>query len=291
MGNPEWEILEILIKQIGGFINELGSFLPDFRELSFLLIVFAAAFLYFGRIVGDTRVEKYDKAGYYLAGFYFTIIYVFLSLAVTIKLYPYFGSKLNLPLVFAIHVLILSFLLVNFRAHHILRQHGFIEVFKKELERKISEMKRKKTTLGKLMEKYEPKLGISYVEFIMKIFYEYPIKVFSNQYVLLFLSILVFSALLKVIQTEIDLLVLTGIFILTLSNLTMMAFAYGYGSAYYPPAKLILDDETVICGKILKFGEFIYLIDGDRKIFVNSSKVKVIEESLFKDVDPCKGKK
>ena len=282
ISNLEWEILT---KQFR-FITEIGSL-----ELSFLLILFVAAFLYFGRIIGDTRVEKYDRAGCYIAGFYFTMIYIFLSLAITIKIYPYFGSKLSLPLVFTIHVLILSFLALDFRAHYILRQHGFIEIFKKEIERRILEIKKEGARLGKLMEKYEPKLGVSYAEFNVKILYEYPIKVFSNRYTLLFLSILVFSGLLKVIQTETDLLILTGILVLTFWNLTMMAFAYGYESAYYPPAKLILEDGTIICGKILKFGEFIYLINEDRKIFVNSSKVNVIEESLFKNVDPCDAEK
>ena len=96
------------------------------------------------------------------------------------------------------------------------------------------------------------------------------------------------SALLEVLQSEVDFLTITGISILAILNLTMIAFAYGFRSAYYPPAKLTLNDGTVICGKILKFGEFIYLIDGDKKIFVNSNSVKIIEESIFKEVDPCK---
>lgn len=187
--------------------------------------------------------------------------------------------------------MIFSFLAVNLRAHYILRRHGFVEVFKKEVERKLSEIKKKRTRLGKLMEKYEQKLRINYAEIIIKIVYEYPIKVFSNRYVLFFLSTLIFSGLLKVIQTNMDLVIFIWIFIFTFLNLTMIAFAYGYGSAYYPPAKLILEEGTIICGKILKFGEFIYLINVDRKIFVNSSKVKVIEESLFKNIDPCNGEK
>lgn len=53
MVSPEWEILANQFKIITDKIRSL--------ELSLLLILFAAAFLYFGRIIGDTRVEKYDR--------------------------------------------------------------------------------------------------------------------------------------------------------------------------------------------------------------------------------------
>lgn len=272
-----------LIKQ---FTSE--NILLKLGGLSALFIIFAAALQYFGRIIGDTKVEKYDKTGYYFEGFFFALIYVLLTLVVAFTIYPYFGSKLSLLLAFAIQILIVLLLSLNFRSHYILRRHGFSKIFKEKLEQKFSEIKRKKRVLGKLIEESEFKLGINYIELNMEVFYEYPIKVFSNQYVLLLFSFFVFVTLLKVIQTTENLMELTGISILTILNLTMIAFAYGFRNAYYPPAKLILDDGTVICGRILKFGEFIHLINGDKKIFVNSNNVKVIEESLFKEVDPCK---
>lgn len=145
MNNSAWSIFPMQI-------NDFGLFLPDFRNISFLLIVFAATFLYFGRIIGDTKVEKFDKIEYYITGFCFTIIYVLFPLAITIEIYRFFDFRLSLPFVFVVQFVILLSLLLNFRAHYILRKHGFIEIFKKEIERKISERKRKKSTLGKLME-------------------------------------------------------------------------------------------------------------------------------------------
>jgi len=59
--------------------------------------------------------------------------------------------------------------------------------------------------------------------------------------------------------------------------------AYGYRNARYPLAKIYLDDGKEIEGKILKFGDFIYVLEGDKKTFVNMDKVKYIEESLFKE--------
>ena len=63
----------------------------------------------------------------------------------------------------------------------------------------------------------------------------------------------------------------------------MVALAYGFGSAYYPPGKIYMADGSVIEGKILKFGEYVCVLKEDKKIFINNDKINYVEESKFKE--------
>ncbi len=69
---------------------------------------------------------------------------------------------------------------------------------------------------------------------------------------------------------------------------TMIALVYGFSTAYYPPAIIYLRDGEILRGKLLKFGDFVYLLDEDRKVkvFVNKQEIKYLEESLFKNQWP-----
>ena len=62
----------------------------------------------------------------------------------------------------------------------------------------------------------------------------------------------------------------------------MIAIAYGTATAYHPPSKIHLNDGKKYDGKIIKFGEFIYLVKKDKKYFINKDQVKVIEQDMMK---------
>ena len=48
-------------------------------------------------------------------------------------------------------------------------------------------------------------------------------------------------------------------------------------------AKVYLVDEKIIEGKIVKFGDYVYLVKDDKKFFINQDKITYVEESLFKE--------
>ena len=69
---------------------------------------------------------------------------------------------------------------------------------------------------------------------------------------------------------------------------TTIALVYGFSTAYYPPTLIYLKNGEIIRGKLLKFGDFIYLLDEERKMkmFINKQEVKYLKESLFKNEWP-----
>jgi hypothetical protein len=72
-------------------------------------------------------------------------------------------------------------------------------------------------------------------------------------------------------------------FTLTLFSLSFIALIHGYSNAYYPPAKLYLKDDQIVKGRLIKFDDFIYLINNDEKIFINKNNVVMIKENILKD--------
>ena len=64
-----------------------------------------------------------------------------------------------------------------------------------------------------------------------------------------------------------------------------MALVSGYKTTHYPQAKITLENGNQITGKILKFGEFVYLLkeNEEKKLFINKDKIVCIEESLYKE--------
>ena len=63
----------------------------------------------------------------------------------------------------------------------------------------------------------------------------------------------------------------------------MIAVAYGFRKAYYPPAKIYIEGGEVLEGRVLKFGEYIFMTKDDKKFFINKDKVRYVEESKFKE--------
>ena len=68
----------------------------------------------------------------------------------------------------------------------------------------------------------------------------------------------------------------------------MMALVYGFSTAYYPPAVIHLKNGEILQGKLLKFGDFVYLFDPEQKvkIFINKQEIMYLKESLFKNQFP-----
>lgn len=61
-------------------------------DISILIILFGALLLYFGRIIGETKVEKYDQLGYYEEGLLFSAVFIYIPSL--IAYYIYFKSPL-----------------------------------------------------------------------------------------------------------------------------------------------------------------------------------------------------
>ena len=253
-------------------------------QISLFIILLGALILYFGKLIADTKVEKYDKLGYYIEGLFFFIVYVTVPVLFAYSI----RDVIQFPtwFCFFIQVTILSCLSWNLRANEYLRKHGLVDEVEKKARIKLKELKSSDTTKGKLIRKYEKifkkRFGMDYVDLSILAVYKIPIKYFGNKYVLLLFSFLSVLSSMSLFGKDDVLLIAISLFI-TFFILSIIALAHGFRTAYYPPAKVYLENDKPIEGKILKFGEYVYLLKDNKKIFVNKDKVKYIEESLFKE--------
>jgi len=257
------------------------NFQLDIQSFSIISAFFAALILYFGKLIGDTQVEKYDKTSFYIQGTLFTANYIFFPSILAYFVLTNFSFILPTLWILVIQFLIMGILSWNSLAYTF-RNYEIKNKFKEDANKKILEAKKSGGILGKAMEYGEKRFDIP--EMTTTAYINMPIKVFGNKNVLLFLSFLtIFSTSYFFINGTIVTFGLSVFF--TFFILTLISISYGFASAYYPPAEILLDDGSKIEGKVIKFDEFIHLINENEKIFVNSSKVKIIRESKFKEKD------
>ena len=258
----------------------------NITDLSLFIGLVGAAILYFGKVIGDVKVERYDKLSFYIEGLIFFPLFILLPLS--FAYYLVFIKKIVLSIFLSIFLQLLTIgcLYLNLQANF-LKRFGLIKKFKELYQKKINEIKKKGKIIGEILKKkesVESKFGLDYESFVIKAVYEIPLKVFGNKKVLLFFSFLTFFSVLS-IYTSNDLLSLIVSSLFTFYILTMIALSYGFSDGYLPPAVIHLKNGKTVRGKILKFGDFIYVLSGDKKIFVNKDEVQLIKESLFKKVE------
>jgi len=249
-----------------------------------LIVLGGAALLYFGKVIGDTKVEKYDKLSYYIEGLLFSVTYLFIPLIFSIWIVNNL-FRIPIGLSISIQIVVLSCLFFVAIAHYLFRKYGLVEWFKKKIKEELNEFSKKSWAKWWIEKEnwFKSKFGIDYTELILLVLYEIPVKYLGNKYSLFLQSFLTILSLVSLYFDKADTLILTISSIITFFLLTFIALDYGFSDAYYPPAKVYLDNGEIVEGNILKFGEFIYLINKDKKFFINNSKVIKIEENLWKN--------
>lgn len=268
-------------------IEFLQPIQPYWIDISTSSVLLGALFLYFGKLIGDTKVEKYDKLSYYIEGLLFSIFFVFLPFIFAL----YF---INHNIVFSsflfrmiIQLTFLTCLYWNIIAQEFLRKHGLLEEFKRRLRNEIEKRKAENSITGWASRKeawFKKTFGLNFIELNILAFYEIPIKAFKNKLLLFLFSFVTIWITLSMIKINANIIDLTISLIFAFMIFTMLALAYGFGNAYYPFGTIHLkQSNTIIRGKILKFGDFIYVLNRNKKMFVNSSEVSFVEENLFKE--------
>lgn len=201
-------------------------------------MIIGAIFLYFGRIISDTKVEKYDRLGTYIEGLLFSSVYVFIPFLISYCA----RDIIEIPEIIVIGIQLFILLIMSYC---VILQN----LIKYEID-----------------EKYEK---------------SYFVKVFGNKNsIFLFALLTIFTTLNTLEGDDIFLLGLSLVF--TLVILTQIALLFGFAVAHYPCTKFYLENEKIIEGKALKFGEFIHILKGNKKIFINKDKIIYFEESKFK---------
>jgi len=258
--------------------------ISNIGNLSLVIIAIAALLYYFGKLIGDVKVEKYEKTDCYIEGLFFSLRYIALPFVAVLFLTQYVNLYIPfLPALF-LQIIILGCLWLSAFAHEYLRRHGGLSRFKKLSSAKIEQLKKEHHIFAKIEEKTKTKNGLA--ELPSLAYYKIPIKVFGNNDVLFLFSLIILWGSYSCISPETAFQPSTiFLSILAFVNLTFLALTFGYTNAYYPPAKIVLENGNEINGKVLKFGEFVYLLkeNEDKKLFINKDKIVYVEESLYKE--------
>lgn len=214
---------------------------------------------------------------------FFTTIYVFLP--GLFALYVFSKITLDVLVFYPIILIIYGLLTADIWVNEYFKKIELLNIYKEKSREKIESIKREESAKGRLVKKYEEiykkRKGVDYTDLHVQAF-EGAKKLAENRYLqIIFSFILILSFLYS--TNDDNIIVIGSTAIITFFGLSMIAFANGYRNIYYPPAKIILDSGETIQGKIIKFGDYIYLIEGNKKIFVNKDKVKFVEWSKFKE--------
>ena len=249
--------------------------ISNIGNLSLVIIAIAALLYYFGKLIGDVKVEKHEKTDYYLQGLIFSLLCIALPFVFVLLLTQYLNF--NLPSWSCwLQIAILYFLCLSAWANQVVKKYGALS--EKLLQRTIEKWKGihqlANTVKGKNL------------TIILLKSYKFLIKVSENYYALFAFSLIIVWSYYSNISPE-NILSPYAIFlsILTFLNSTFLAINFGYASVYYPPAKITLENGSEINGKILKFGEFVHVLkeNEEKQLFINKDKIVYVEESLWKE--------
>ncbi|NJE26613.1 hypothetical protein E3E22_08290 [Thermococcus sp. MV5] len=257
-------------------------------DISVLVLVAGAIFYYFGRLIADTHVEQPNKPASYVTGFVFVVFFIVVPSIFVYYLQNYL-RWIPLIVLILLQIVFFSLLWWTTRIYEYFWKHSLLETFQDAYQKKFEEIKQSDTHLGSFLRNYEDTikktLGDPLSFFIRTM--ELTRRVSSNYLFLILASFLSILSIKQAIRENSIVFAVTSS-ILAFFIFTMIALVYGFSTAYYPPAVIYLRDGEILRGKLLKFGDFVYLLDEDRKVkvFVNKQEIKYLEESLFKNQWP-----
>jgi glucan phosphoethanolaminetransferase (alkaline phosphatase superfamily) len=209
-----------------------------------------------------------------ISGLYFTLLFILFPAALVIFFYQK-GWILETALwIIVIFHLVIMGVYSSYHSYKVIQIYKLEGEYDKRFDKKIGELKKNKT-ISNVLEKEPASLKKSLTIFD-KIF-----GFLEKTWVLLFFSIAIFYSVMINVKNG-NILSITVIAILSFVNLTLIAITQGLSTAYYPPSKITMVDGKIIEGKALKFGEFLHLLNKDKKYFINKDQIKIIEQDVMK---------
>jgi len=253
----------------------------SFGDVSTIILVFTAILIYFGKVISDVKVEKHNKTDIMIVGLFFTLLFIMLPLSLILFLFENnWVIQISPWLILTFQFIILWFLsrYSSFNTIKLLNQR---KRFDFEFEKKIKEIKIKSEIIKNSI-KEDSELSQYSFSLFEKMF-----KFISKPTVLLILS---FCLLYSITTTLISFTILsfTSIFILSFINFSLIAVVRGISTSDYPLSTITLIDGKKIKGITLKYGEFFYIIRKDKKLFINQSQIKIIEQDIMPKKTPSK---
>ncbi len=225
-------------------------------DIGLVAVIIGGALLYYlGRLISDTQTQKYSKEGPYFEGLFFlsAVVSSFFSFYIIYYISSFGFSSLLSKAWYWIFLaeIIPTWILVGLSKGYKLKKY----------EKKENWIKKRLISISSYDKKYKETIQrLTYLSIPLSIFSIIQIESQSN---LILTSLAIFY------------------FFLIISLLAML---YGYRKARYPQVEIYLEDKKKpIEGKVLNFGEYVFLLkNGEKKTYVNKDKIEYIEEKMSK---------
>lgn len=223
---------------------------------SISIVLIGSLIYYFGKCLGDTKIEEYDKVSYYISGLFFFLGYILAPFVLVILFNNFFDNNPNFipdlrgivyhnsTLLLLLQFFVLACTSRNVNTHQFLNRLGLLEKaktdFKDQFEKKAKKYHDDYNL--NLIDNLKPISKKSPPELFELIFYTIPIRIFGNKILLFIFSIILIYISYFYIEVNETITVIFASILLSFASFTMIALSVGFSSAYYPPAKIKMKD-------------------------------------------------
>lgn len=243
-------------------------------DIPIFIILLGALFLYFGVIIGNTKVVKYDKNDYYIEGLYFFIFYIVIPFVASFYLKGQLDVSTSLLVPIQVVVLFVLLWIINAQ---IIRKYELLDIYRNKFEKSFNQIAELPFVGGiiKLNENFQD----TYKKGFDWLIYKIPITI-GNKYILFIFPFMTIISNFKLYDSG-ELLLFGLSMLLSFCILAYVASAYGHSDIDYVDVTVCLVDGKTIVGRMLYSGEYIKIIKNGTQILINKDKINCIEASLL----------
>ena len=213
-------------------------------NLSAIITLAIFTLIYFGRLVSEHKIEKYEKnIDLARAGIFFVLLCLVFP---AVLVFYYHQQWQNFSIVAWTVYLVIHIVIAVICSHYI----EYVKNKKLGLQKDYNKYKIIDSLFNKAFEKYVIFLCL--------------------------LSVLIFLTIAIALISP-DLIQITTVLIFSFVNLSIIAAAFGISNANYSNSIITLSDGKELKGTLVKFGDFIHLVVKGKDYFINKDQVKLVE--------------
>lgn len=259
-------------------------------DLSGVVLLLGGLVFYFGKIIGDRKVERYDDRSYQTEGAIFIFNWIILPGLLLFGIHRYLYPVLAMDVSGAIVIIGLLLISSIYAGHNTLNKLLFR--FELDKERRYSKK------WDRRVDEVKQEIGDWWFEFFQAHFGKIPRQwftelakfarnLFEGKKVRFLASTIMLFLLFHGVTAGGGYAVASVVF--AFIAISGIAFATGYAKAHYPYAIIRMDDGREITGKILSFGDYVTVWTDDDKRQLRHDNIADITQSKWQDRRPYNG--
>ena len=119
---------------------------------SAIIVVITATLLYFGKIIADTKVEKFEKTDLLINGLFFTLLFLMFPIALNIFfLQKNWIINIQLWIIVLFQLVLMSIYSRQYNSYKTIRKFNLESEYDSRFDKKITEIKENKPVIAKMI--------------------------------------------------------------------------------------------------------------------------------------------